>query len=375
MPDSFVHLQVSAQMKAEDAGEVAIYGVIYPYKYDSTVTGKEMRETLQKVAKAKRLNIHMNSPGGIITEAVDIMGQIKDHPASEKNMFISMCCSAATLIALAATHTSMYEGGDYMIHRPTSEFIGNADDFSREAQALSDKEKEICKMYADAWKQPESDVWEKMKAETWFTAQQAKDYGCVDEVIKMSKADSASMLTKGQMMMLGYKQVPGELMNRLPEKEPEGTHESAAAAAISDKVQKEDPKMPMTMEELKKQQPELVAEIEKAATDSAAELERKRMQAIDEVTMPGYESMAAEAKYEKPVDAAAFSMNQAKAMKAKGIAYMEARTKETGALTEIPPSAPSDATAKELQAKQEADMAKMCAGFAADKSTVTVERK
>ncbi len=368
MSKPFVHLQMSAHMKTEDVGEVAIYGVIYPYKYDSTVTSKEMRDVLSKVAKAKTLNIHMNSPGGITSEAVDIMGQIKEHPAKDKNMKISLCCSAATLIALAATHKAMYEGGDFMIHRPTVWLAGNADDLANEAQALGNKEKEFCQMYADACKQPFDDVWAKMKKETWFTAQEAKDYGFVDEVIKMNEDDGHTMLTKGQMMMLGYKQVPDTLMQRLPEKEPDKTNETAAPAALSDKDQKGE-NTTMTMEELRKQHPELVAEIEKTAMTA----ERQRMQDIDEVALPGYEEMAAEAKYKNPIDAANFSMQQTKAMKAKGPAFMQQRQTETAVMKTITPDAPPAATAAQVEAaKMEAD-AKQIAQMAAQMNRSTVQ--
>lgn len=382
--NNYVHLQMSAQMKTEDVGEVAIYGIIYPYKYNETITSKEMRETLAKVANAKKLNIHINSPGGIVSEAVDIMGQIKEHPAKEKNVFISLCCSAATLIPLAATHTAMYEGGDFMIHRPMSGLFGNADDLANEAQALAAKEKEFCRMYAAKCKQPEEDVWEKMQKETWFTAKEAKDYGFVDEVIKITEDDGKSMLTKGQMLMLGYKQVPETLLQRLPEKEqgPEkasghggemlaspvaggNANETAAAAALSD-IQQKGENTTMTTEELRKQHPELVAEIEQAAMAA----ERKRIQDIDEVALPGYEEMAADAKFKNPVDAATFSMQQTKAMKAKGPAFMQQRMAETQTMANIKPDTPPAGSSAQLEAAKEDEAAKMCAAFARDRSTV-----
>jgi ATP-dependent protease ClpP protease subunit len=405
-----VRMLISSMMKSEDVGEIFINGIIYPYKSDSTVSSKETREALSKVKNAKKLNIHVNSPGGIVTEAVDMMDQIREHTAKEKNVHVVMADSAATLILLVATHVSMIEGGEIMIHRPSGGMWGNADDMLREHEVLTKKEKEICSMYAAFCKQPESDVWEKMNKETWFTAQQAKDYGFVHEVIKVVDDNKQSMITRGQMVMLGYMNVPEWVMNRLPDKEegtppsaacgqhrtegeawsigagdnaehrpseaqvgakaPEGgiDAESAAQAAFSNITNKE--VTIMTLEELRQQHPDIVQQIENAAKQSGVNEERARMQALDKVALPGYEQMVKDAKYgDKPLTAADVSMQIVEAQMAKGPNFIATRQQETATMKEVPaaevPGKPSDTAEMDK-------MSTMCAGFAQDKSTVKV---
>ena len=397
----YVHMQMSSQMKASDIGEIYIYGVIYPYKYDVTVTAKEIVSALDKVADAKTLHVHINSPGGVITEAVDMMGKLEEHKAKNKEIFISMCDSAATLIALiSGAVVSMYEGGEYMIHRPTSGYIGNADEMQNEVDALRKKEKEFCAMYARRCKKPESDVWAKMKKETWFTAQEALDYGLVDRIIKPNDDKKAAMYSKGQMMMLGYRNVPDWVMNRLgevgedtssgadappspqgegflPEMEGagEGTQgegsngENAALAVLSNKTNEEEPNMAtMSAEELRKQNPEAVAEIENAARMDGEKKERARMQALDEVALPGFEQMVKDAKYgEKTMTAEEVSMQIVRQQMAKGPAFIAARKAETQKMAEVPGDPPPE---KPADAAEMDKMAEMCAGLAPDRSTV-----
>ena len=58
-----------------------------------------------------------------------------------------------------------------------------------------------------------------------------------------------------------------------------------------------------TADELRTAFPALVGEIETAAAQNAVEQERQRIQDIEEVALPGFENIVAEAKFTKPVAA------------------------------------------------------------------------
>ena len=77
-----------------------------------------------------------------------------------------------------------------------------------------------------------------------------------------------------------------------------------------------------TADDLRKNYPALVDEIEKSAAEQARNDERKRIQDIEEMALPGCEEMANEAKFTKPIDAAEYAKAAVKKAKEQGNAYL-----------------------------------------------------
>ena len=103
-----------------------------------------------------------------------------------------------------------------------------------------------------------------------------------------------------------------------------------------------DPK-DITMEQLRTENPDLLAQVVAA--------ERQRVQDIDDLTMPGYEQMAAEAK-RNGTSAMDFQKAVVKAQREKGPAFMAARQQEVAPAAQVMGGEPGDGktTADELAA-------------------------
>ena len=69
-----------------------------------------------------------------------------------------------------------------MIHCPWATMAGTADDFENTAGTLREIERRYCSTYAVRSGMPEAEVLTLMKAETWFTAEQAIQAGFADEI-------------------------------------------------------------------------------------------------------------------------------------------------------------------------------------------------
>ena len=82
----------------------------------------------------------------------------------------------------------------------------------------------------------------------------------------------------------------------------------------------------ITMEQLQAENPELL--------NQAVAAERQRVQDIDDLTLPGYERMAAEAK-KNGTSAMEFQKMIVKAQREKGGAFMVNRTRETEASANV----------------------------------------
>ena len=77
-----------------------------------------------------------------------------------------------------------------------------------------------------------------------------------------------------------------------------------------------------TVDDLRNAYPQLVGEIETAAARNAEAAERKRIEDIEEMAIPGNEAQTQEAKFTKPVSAAEHAVAVAKWVKANGSTYL-----------------------------------------------------
>lgn len=118
-----------------------------------------------------------------------------------------------------------------------------------------------------------------------------------------------------------------------------------------------------TIEMLKAENPELCASIATAAVQE----ERARIQEIDELTMPGYEELAARAKADG-TSALDFHKAVVRAQKERGNAFMTQRTEETAKAAEVTGGAPEDVNRNDdAEAIREiADYAKRYTGKSGD---------
>lgn len=131
---------------------------------------------------AKAIDLHVNSPGGFVYDAVAMYEAIKSHPAEVATHIDGLAASAASFVALAGDSVEIAKGGRMMIHDAQIIAIGSPDEI-REVADLGDAvSDDISGYYADrAGGKP--GTWRAaMRATTWYSAQQAVDAGLVDRI-------------------------------------------------------------------------------------------------------------------------------------------------------------------------------------------------
>lgn len=341
-----------------DTAEVMLYGEIVQdgpewWKWSKEdKSAADFDKAIKDVKKngAKKLLLRINSPGGICTEAVAMRTILATAGFEETTVRIEgLCASAATFLAtLPGAHVQIGEGSEYMIHNPMGGCYGNASDLESYAARLRNIEKTSRGFYAAKTGQDDEQVKEWMDAETWFTAEQAVEYGFADELLESEKENEtpAAACVTGQTMgvMRGlYRAVPEQIAVRdEPHSDPE-PEATPAEGAGTDTVSEGDPAAgeptenttyeednrtmeakDLTLAQLQEGNPDLLRQVQQQAVAE----ERARLADIDALTMPGYEAMAAEAK-EKGTSALDFQKQIVAAQKAKAAEFMEQRRKET----------------------------------------------
>lgn len=135
-----------------------------------------------KDVSAKEIRLHINSPGGEVYDGIAIRNAVRDHPARVTAFVDGVAASSASFIALAADEVVMNRNAEFMIHEPMGGVIGNAAEVSGMVADLNRIGDNIASMYAEkAGGTPEE--WRtRMRAETWYTADEAVAAGLADRV-------------------------------------------------------------------------------------------------------------------------------------------------------------------------------------------------
>lgn len=175
-----------------DAGEMYIYGDISDEKwFDEDVTPKSIRDALSEMGAVKNLDIHINSYGGSCVAGnaiINILDNYRKKNGTSLNVYIEgIAASMGSGIASVGDKVYMASNSLFMVHRPSTIAMGNADDFEKTIQVLEKTEDGLVQNYMRRFKGTEDELRQMLQDETWFTADEAKEWGFVDEVIEGAK--------------------------------------------------------------------------------------------------------------------------------------------------------------------------------------------
>ena len=145
-------------------------------------------------ANGQPINLTISSGGGSVTEGMGIADLVANYPEETTATGIGLVASIATVVLLAADNVKMTENAFMMIHRPWSYTMGNADELEATAELLDKMEAKLLDIYtASVLKRKgyqnnlQENITKMMAAETWLTAQEALEFGFIDEIVKVGE--------------------------------------------------------------------------------------------------------------------------------------------------------------------------------------------
>lgn len=178
--------------------------------------------------------VKINSYGGDIYEGIAIMHALRSHPGQVTVRVEGVAASAASVIAVGGADVlQLTAGSELMVHMPWVETPGDADELRKTADDLDRTAQSLAEIYAEkAGGTPEQ--WlEMMRAETWFSAQEAVDAGLADAVVD-SRAGKAPVLagaTRKRFAFAGRSEAPTPRI--FEEENMTFTHEVAKRLGLS----------------------------------------------------------------------------------------------------------------------------------------------
>jgi len=171
------------------AAELLIFAAIGDWEDFGEISAKGFARDLAALPKSvKRLDIHINSPGGSLFEANAIYSRLADHPSKKVVYVDGLAASAASIVAMVGHKIYVRSNANIMVHLPMGISIGNADDMRKMAGALDTVTESMINIYTKRSGQTREDMRDMLAAETWLTAEQAVEKGFADEVRGVVKA-------------------------------------------------------------------------------------------------------------------------------------------------------------------------------------------
>lgn len=170
---------------SEDNTEIMIYDVIgWPFN-----DAGEIIRALSGI-NTKTVTVRINSPGGDVFDAIAIFNALQSHKSKIITKIESLAASAASFIALAGKEVQAYQNAMFMIHDPWVLAAGNQYDLREIADILEKISGNMVDIYSQNSNIGKKEIRDMLKAETWFTAKEAKEKGFIDAIIdgKAAKA-------------------------------------------------------------------------------------------------------------------------------------------------------------------------------------------
>ena len=134
--------------------------------------------------QARQIDVHVNSPGGFVWDAVSMYEALKDHPARVVAHVDGLAASAASFLVQAADEIVMGMGSRMMIHDAQGIGYGSPAELQETVDLLNAVSDDVAALYAERAGGTRSQWRKAMSKTTWYSASQAVDAGLADRVKK-----------------------------------------------------------------------------------------------------------------------------------------------------------------------------------------------
>jgi ATP-dependent Clp protease, protease subunit len=144
---------------------------------------------LQMEDPKRDINLYINSPGGSVTAGLAIYDTMQYVTCDVATYCVGVAASMGAILLTAGTKGKRYAlpNSDIMIHQVSGGAQGTASDIERTVEYMFKLKKRLISILAHHTGKTDEQIQVDSDRDYWITAQQAKDYGLVDEVVKSRK--------------------------------------------------------------------------------------------------------------------------------------------------------------------------------------------
>lgn len=184
-------------------GRLEIYDVIGPSWY-GMIGAQDVARALDEMGDVDGIDLHLNTPGGVITEGIAIYNLLKDHEAPVTAHIDGLAASMGSIVMLAGDEIRIAENALVMIHEPSGLGWGTAQEMRDLAELLDKLRNDVLiPTYEARTGNDRKQLAKWMKDETWFSSAEAVEHGFADVVAK-NKAKASNVAPE----MMAWRKAP-----------------------------------------------------------------------------------------------------------------------------------------------------------------------
>ena len=293
----------------DDEAEITLYGDVMSKQPTDWWTGEPepglyitpegFMEDLAAVKDKGHITVKLNSCGGDLYTGIAIHNALKTLSGEVNVVVEGIAASAASVIMCAGDTVTVYPGSLVMIHG-VSVYLWdslNIQDMKQLIKGMDASERAVAEIYNGKTGLGVDTLRGMMTKETWMTGREALDKGFADAIKEDEDDPDMSMSHDRKVLYVngighnveGLRNIPGTIPIQKSAKP--AVRPAANKRPTNQAAKPKGGKNHMTLEELKAQEPDLVSQIEQAATNAAkaqasadaVTAERQRLADIDSI--------------------------------------------------------------------------------------------
>lgn len=140
---------------------------------------------LESENPSRPISMYINSPGGVVTAGLAIYDTMQYVSPVISTLCIGQAASMASLLLAAGSpgHRKILPNARVMIHQPSGAATGQASDIAIHASEILTLRKRLNGLYAHHTGRAISDIERRMERDHFMSAQDASEFGLIDEVV------------------------------------------------------------------------------------------------------------------------------------------------------------------------------------------------
>ena len=133
----------------------------------------------------KEIAMYINSPGGVVTSGMAIYDTMQFIRPGVSTTVIGQAASMGSLLLCAGQKDQRFalSNARIMVHQPSGGFQGQASDIERHAKEIIEMRSRLNQVYAKHTGQKLDRIEKALDRDTFLTADAAREFGLVDQVI------------------------------------------------------------------------------------------------------------------------------------------------------------------------------------------------
>lgn len=135
------------------------------------------------------ISLYVNSPGGVVTAGMAIYDTMRYISSPVSTLCLGQASSMGSLLLAGGDAGSRraLPNAKIMLHQPSGGYQGQASDLAIHAEEILKTRRNLNRIYSEHTGQDVEEIERVMERDTFFTAEEAREFGVIDEVVSSRK--------------------------------------------------------------------------------------------------------------------------------------------------------------------------------------------